>query len=93
MKYIYFLFCVFFRTIVDSFLIVEMLGCCCVYVVFVAKNLKQVTLIIKLYREEHILFIDLFIKTIIVVIILQILGTIDFIVLPDNEQVRQMCNE
>lgn len=68
---IIFFFCTFFRTIVDGFLIVEMFGCCCVYVVFVAKNLKEVTLIIKLLnysnRKENILFIVLFIKTIIIV--------------------------
>lgn len=32
----------FARGIVDLFLCIDLLGCCCVYVVFVARNLKQV---------------------------------------------------
>lgn len=32
----------FARGLVDLFLCVDLLGCCCVYVVFVSKNLKQV---------------------------------------------------
>uniref|UniRef100_A0A336LIC8 CSON003690 protein n=1 Tax=Culicoides sonorensis TaxID=179676 RepID=A0A336LIC8_CULSO len=30
------------RFLVDSFLIIDLLGCCCVYNIFVARNLKQV---------------------------------------------------
>uniref|UniRef100_A0A1B6KPD0 Amino acid transporter transmembrane domain-containing protein n=1 Tax=Graphocephala atropunctata TaxID=36148 RepID=A0A1B6KPD0_9HEMI len=30
------------RFLVNSFLVVDLLGCCCVYIVFVAKNAKQV---------------------------------------------------
>ncbi|RZF38923.1 hypothetical protein LSTR_LSTR016422 [Laodelphax striatellus] len=32
----------FARGIINSFLVLDLLGCCCVYIVFVAENLKQV---------------------------------------------------
>ncbi|XP_025197685.1 proton-coupled amino acid transporter-like protein pathetic isoform X2 [Melanaphis sacchari] len=31
-----------FRGLVNTFLTIDLLGCCCVYIVFVAKNIKQV---------------------------------------------------
>lgn len=34
--------CVFFRALVNIFLTIDLLGCCCVYIVFVSKNIKQV---------------------------------------------------
>lgn len=36
----------FFRFMVNTFLVVDLLGCCCVYIVFVAKNAKQVSFIL-----------------------------------------------
>ena len=32
----------YFRATINSFLVIDLLGCCCVYIVFVADNLKQV---------------------------------------------------
>lgn len=32
----------FFRGLVNTFLTIDLLGCCVVYIVFVAKNIKQV---------------------------------------------------
>ncbi|XP_018898467.1 proton-coupled amino acid transporter-like protein pathetic isoform X2 [Bemisia tabaci] len=35
-------FAAFSRSMVNLFLVIDLLGCCCVYLVFVAKNIKQV---------------------------------------------------
>lgn len=32
-----------FRATINTFLVIDLVGCCCVYVVFVAENFKQVT--------------------------------------------------
>lgn len=31
-----------YRALINLFLVVDLLGCCCVYIVFVATNIKQV---------------------------------------------------
>lgn len=31
-----------YRAMINLFLVVDLLGCCCVYIVFVATNIKQV---------------------------------------------------
>jgi hypothetical protein len=32
-----------YRSTINTFLVVDLLGCCCVYIVFVATNVKQVS--------------------------------------------------
>lgn len=47
------------RLIINIALLIEMLGCCCAYVVFVAKSMKQVCILIFLlhvYRTFNFLF-------------------------------------
>lgn len=41
----------FMRFMVDVFLVLDLIGCCCIYLVFVATNLKQV---LEHYAEQHI---------------------------------------
>lgn len=31
-----------FRAVINTFLVIDLLGCCCIYVVFVSSNIKQV---------------------------------------------------
>lgn len=39
------------KAIINTFLVIDLLGCCCVYIVFVSKNIKQV---VDYYTHEHI---------------------------------------
>lgn len=39
------------KAIINTFLVIDLLGCCCVYIVFVAKNVKQV---VDFYTHDHI---------------------------------------
>lgn len=39
------------KAIINTFLVIDLLGCCCVYIVFVAKNIKQV---VDFYTHDHI---------------------------------------
>lgn len=55
------------RVIVDGFLIVYQLGICCVYIVFVAKNVKQ---LVDYY------FIDIDVKIHMVILLLPLIGLI-----------------
>lgn len=38
------------KAIINSFLVIDLLGCCCVYIVFVARNIKQV---VDFYTHHH----------------------------------------
>lgn len=39
------------KAIINTFLVIDLLGCCCVYIVFVSKNIKQV---VDFYSHDHI---------------------------------------